>query len=144
MKTMLLTLAAVSTLTATAAFAQPGAYDRGHDDRGVQVQGDFGRGDFGRPGFAAPGAAIDAKEMMIRQRIDTGIRNHSITRREADRLQTELRNIERQEAQFRHSRPGLTRVEVAQLDAKLDRLSASVRIDRNDRDGRQYGNGYGR
>ena len=145
MKTMLLTLAAVSALTATAASAQPGyGYDRGHDDRGVFVQGDFGRGDFGRPSFAQPGVAIDAKEAMISQRIDMGIRNHSLTRREAGRLQAELRDIQRQEDMFRHTRPGLTRAEIAQLDFRLDRLSAMVRIDRNDRDGRQYGYGYGR
>ena len=131
MKTIILTLAAVSTLTATAAFAQPGRDYR--DNR-----------DFGRPPIAAPGVSIDARQAMLAQRIDRGLRDGSISRREAMRLNTELREIARTEAGFRRSRPGLTRSEVAQLEVRLDRLAALVRTERNDRDNRQYGAGYGR
>lgn len=129
MKKIILTLAAVSALTATAAAAQPGAgYDR-RDSR-----------DFGRPPIAAPGVGIDARQAMLAQRIDRGVRNGSITRREAARLNAELRDIERAEWTFRRSRPGLTQREIAQLDVRLDRLAALVRMERNDR---QYGAGYG-
>ena len=130
MKKIILTLAAVSALTATAASAQPGAgYDR-RDDR-----------DFGRPPIAAPGVSIDARQAMLAQRIDRGVRNGSITRREAARLNAELREIERTEWTFRRSRPGLTQREIAQLEMRLDRLAALVRFERNDR---QFGYGYGR
>lgn len=130
MKKIILTLAAVSALTATAASAQPGAgYDR-RDNR-----------DFGRPPIAAPGIGIDARQAMLAQRIDRGVRNGSITRREASRLNAELRDIERAEWTFRRSRPGLTEREIVQLEMRLDRLAALVRMERNDR---QFGAGYGR
>lgn len=124
MKKIILTLAAVSALTATAsvASAQPGR-------------------DFGRPPIVAPGYGIDSRQAMIAQRIDTGVRNGTLNRREAARLKTELRDIDRLEAAFRRSRPGLTQVEIAQLNGRLDRLAAQVRIDRNDR---EFGYGYGR
>ena len=129
MKKIILTLAAVSALTATAASAQPGAgYDR-RDNR-----------DFGRPPIAAPGIGIDARQAMLAQRIDRGVRNGSITRREGARLNAELREIERTEWTFRRSRPGLTQREIAQLEMRLDRLAALVRFERNDR---QFGYGYG-
>ena len=132
MKKIILTLAAVSALTATAASAQSyNGYDR-RDDR-----------DFGRPPIAAPGIGIDARQAMLAQRIDRGVRNGTITRREAVRLNAELREIERVEWTFRRSRPGLTQREIATLDVRLDRLAALVRIDRNDRDNRQFGEGYG-
>ncbi len=127
MKKIILTLAAVSALTATAASAQPGRDNR----------------DFGRPPIAAPGVSIDARQAMLSQRIQVGQRNGTITRREATRLNAELRDIDRAEWSFRRSGPGLTRNEIAQLEVRLDRLAAMVRIDRNDRDNRQFGAGYG-
>jgi hypothetical protein len=127
MKKIILTLAAVraETAGATAASAQPGRNDR----------------DFGRPPIAAPGIGIDARQSMIAQRIDTGLRNGTISRREAARLKADLREIDRTEAAFRRSRPGLTQVEIAQLNGRLDRLASQVRVDRHDR---EYGAGYGR
>lgn len=123
MKKIILTLAAVSALTATAsaASAQPGR-------------------DFGRPPIAAPGHGVDSRQAMIAQRIDRSLRNGAISRREAAHLKGELRDIDRLEAAFRRSRPGLTQVEIAQLNGRLDRLAAQVRIDRHDR---EYGYGYG-
>lgn len=124
MKKIILTLAAVSALTATAsaASAQPGR-------------------DFGPPAFAAPGAGIDARQAMMAQRIDRSLRNGAISRREASHLKSELREIDRLEAAFRRSRPGLTQIEAAQLNNRLDRLAAQVRVDRHDR---EFGYGYGR
>ncbi len=130
MKKIILTLAAVSALTATAASAQPGHHDRDFRD---------GR-DFGRPPIAGPGVSIDARQAMLSQRIAIGQRNGSITRREAMRLNSELREIDRLEWNFRRSGAGLNRNEIAQLDFRLDRLAAQVRVERNDR---QYGWGYG-
>jgi hypothetical protein len=130
MNKIILTLAAVSTLAAaSAASAQPGyGYKNGP-----------GR-DFGRPPVAAPGVGIDARQAMIARRIEVGLRNGSLTRWEADRLRMELRNIQRTEIQFRRTGYGLDRREIAQLDARLDRLSSQVRFERNNR---QYGYGYG-
>lgn len=126
MNKIILTLAAVSTLAvAGAASAQPGYNGPGRDFR---------------PPVAAPGASINARQAMLAQRIDMGVRNGSLNRREADRLRVELRNIQRLEAQFRRSGNGLDRREIAQLDNRLDRLSTQVRWERNDR---QFGYGYG-
>ena len=129
MKKIILTLAAVSALTATAsvASAQPGRTDHGRD--------------FGRPPIAAPGPGVDARQAMIAQRIDNGLRNGALSRREAARLKAELREIDRLEAAFRRSRPGLTGSEIAQLNSRLDRLAVQVRVDRRDR---EFGAGYGR
>jgi opacity protein-like surface antigen len=136
MKTIIMTLAAVSALTATAASAQPGYNnDRGFDGGYSQYDRDIRR-----PDFAQPGVGIDARQRMLARRIDIGVRNGTLTRREAERLRYELRSIQRLETQFRYSRPGLTHYEIATLDARLDHLSMQVRIDRNDR---QYGYGYG-
>lgn len=124
MKKIILTLAAVSALTATAtaASAQPGR-------------------DFGRPPIVAPGYGIDSRQAMIAQRIDNGLRNGAISRREAAHLKADLRDIDRMEAAFRRSRPGLTQGEIAQLNGRLDRLAAQVRLERRDR---EFGAGYGR
>ena len=112
MKKIILTLAAVSALgAATAASAQPGH-------------------------FAAPGAGIDARQAEISRRIDLGLRNGSLTRVEASRLRVQMREIDRMERDFRRSRPGLTPREVADLNGRLDRLSAQVFGQRHDR---QYG-----
>jgi hypothetical protein len=126
MNKIILTLAAVSTLAvATAASAQPGY---GYNDR---------RG----PPVSAPASSIDARQAMLAQRIQIGLRNGSLNRREADRLRIELRNIQRMEVQFRRTGYGLDRREIAQLNDRMDRLSTLIRWERNDR---QYGQGYGR
>jgi len=125
MNKIILTLAAVSTLAvATAASAQPGY---GYNDR---------RG----PPVSAPGVNIDARKAMLAQRIQIGLRNGSLTPREATRLRMELRNIQRMEIQFRRTGRGLDRREIALLNARMDRLSTQIRWERNDR---QFGYGYG-
>ena len=53
MKKIILTLAAVSALTATAASAQPHRNDR----------------DFGRPPITVPGVSVDARQAMIAQHV---------------------------------------------------------------------------
>jgi Ni/Co efflux regulator RcnB len=122
MKKILLSIAAVSAVAATAlpvaAMAQ--SYDRGHDDRGGWNQG----GD---------------RVARLDQRIDMGIRNGSLDRREAWRLKGDLRETAR--LQYRYGRDGLTRWERADLDRRFDRISAQIRYERHDRD---YGYGYGR
>ena len=75
---------------------------------------------------AAPWQAINQREANLNQRIEQGIRNGSLTRPEAMRLRSDMRRLERLEAQYRHSRPGLTNSERRDLDRRFDVLSAKV------------------
>ena len=112
MKKTLLSIAAVSAVAAAtvpvAAMAQP--YYGGRADRVERLD----------------------------QRIDMGIRNGSLDRREAWRLKGDLRETARLET--RYSRDGLSRWERADLDRRFDRIGAQIRVERHDRD---YGYGYG-
>lgn len=96
--------------------------------------------------FAAPALAprygydqgwqnINARQARIEARIDRGIRSGALSRREAMRLRAEFRSIERLEAQYRHSRPGLTMAERRDLDRRFDALSAKIRIEKHDHNG---------
>jgi hypothetical protein len=85
---------------------------------------------------AAPfGGNVNQKEAQIAQRIDQGIRNGALTRSEARNLQVRLAQIQRLEQSYR--RGGLNMNERRDLDRRLDALSASVRVDRHDRDFRR-------
>ena len=81
---------------------------------------------------------IDQRQAQLDRRIDQGLRNGSLNRREAWRLRAEFRDIARLEARYRHD--GLSRWERADLDRRFDRLSAQIRYERRDN---QYGYGYG-
>lgn len=82
---------------------------------------------------------INQRQEMLERRIDQGQRYGSLDRREAGRLRSELREAARLE--YRYRRDGLSRWERADLDRRFDRISASIRYERHDRD---YGQGYGR
>lgn len=79
--------------------------------------------------------SINARQANLDRRIDQGIRNGQISRREATRLRGEFSSILRLEANYR--RGGLTAWERTDLDRRFDRLSAQVRSERNDRDNRR-------
>ena len=112
MKKILLSIAAVSAVAATALPAAAMAQSYRHDG-GDRV------------------ARLD-------QRIDMGIRSGSLDRREAWRLKGDLRETARLEA--RYGRDGLSRWERADLDRRFDRISAQIRVERRDRDyGYGYG-----
>ncbi len=83
---------------------------------------------------------INQRQAQLDRRIDQGVRNGSLTRREAGVLRAEVRSIARLEQTYR--RGGLTRWERADLDARFDRLSARIRYERHDRDDRGRGRGY--
>ncbi|WP_213982061.1 hypothetical protein [Sphingomonas sp. dw_22] len=95
--------------------------------------------------FAAPAPAygamqggwqnINARQARIEAQINQGIRSGALSRREATQLRSEFNSLERLEAQYRRSRPGLTLVERRDLDRRFDALSAKVRIQKNDRNG---------
>ena len=115
-----LVLAAASV--AVPAAAQSHHNDRGHD-RGYQNAG-YGNWQ-----------TINQRQATLDRRIDQGVRNGQLSRREATRVRSEFNALLRLEANYR--RGGLTAWERADLDRRFDRLSASIREERRDRDNRR-------
>ena len=115
MKKLLLAIAAVGTLAASApAMAQP----------------------FHGPGFGN-GAEIDQRISELSGRIERGTHDGSLNFREARRLRYQLAYIQRLEVRFGSA--GLNGRERADLNARLDGLSVQVRGDRHDGNGRPGG-----
>lgn len=114
MKTMILTIAAATALTAGAAAAQSYGYGRG-DSRWVP---------------------IDQRQERLAFRIDQGVRSGQLTSREAYRLRMEFNQIARLEARYRIN--GLSNWERADLDRRMDVLTNDIRMARRD-DDRRYG-----
>lgn len=93
--------------------------------------------------FAAPASAqsyngwqsVNARQERLDDRIDQGLRNGSLTRREAMELRSEFRDIARLEARYRASN-GLSQWERRDLDQRFDRLSAQIRFERHDANNR--------
>jgi len=79
--------------------------------------------------------SINARQANLDRRIDQGVRNGSLSRREATRLRGEFNSILRLEANYR--RGGLTAWERNDLDRRFDRLSAQIRYERHDRNNRR-------
>ena len=73
-------------------------------------------------------AALDARIGNLQDRIDTGKRTHDLTRLQAARLTGKLNSIAALKTDFARSGGGLNGSEIATLNAKLDNLSAQVRI----------------
>lgn len=89
------------------------------------------------PAAAAPGG-INAQQARIEQRIEAGVRQQQLTRREASTLRIQAREIARLEARYRVN--GLSAWERNDLERRLVRLDARVGAERNDR---VYAGGYG-
>ena len=86
--------------------------------------------------------SINQRQASLDRRIDMGLRNGSLSRREGARLRSEFNSIARLEQQYR--RNGLSNWERADLDRRFDRLSAQIRSERwdnNNRNGRGHGRG---
>jgi hypothetical protein len=122
MKKVLLSLAAVAAVAAALpAAAQPygQAYgyqgQRGYDQRGW--------------------TPIEVRLERLHTRIERGVQNGRLTRREAQGLRMEFRDLVQRERVY--SRDGLSWQERADLDARFDRLSARIRWERRD-DDRRY------
>ncbi|MBC6980312.1 hypothetical protein [Caulobacter sp. 17J80-11] len=99
------------------------------------------------PVLAAPGGwqSINERQARLDQRIDIGVRNGSLTRHEARSLRAEFNQIARLEARYRQTGRGLEQWERRDLDARFDRLSARIKFERHDRDGRgRYDDRYDR
>jgi len=128
--------ASALALSATAVSAQD--YNRdGYRDapRSSEYRGDY-RND-GHRGDRNAWVSINQRQAQLDRRIDQGVRNGSLNRREAYRLRTEFNQIARLEARYRVN--GLNGWERADLDRRFDSLSAQIRAERHD----QYGSGYG-
>lgn len=83
------------------------------------------------PASAQAWQSINARQARIDSRIDQGIRNGALTRREAVSLRSEFRSLNRLEQQYRSG--GLSLRERRDLDRRFDVLSAKVRYEKNDR-----------
>ncbi|MNJ46540.1 hypothetical protein D3C77_416720 [compost metagenome] len=80
--------------------------------------------------------AISQRKYNLDRRIDQGVRSGQLSRREASRLSNELNSLVRLERAY--MRGGLTMRERRELDRRYDALSAKVRHERRDRDGRRW------
>ena len=125
MKKVLLSLAAVTAIAAAApAVAQPYGVAYGYNNhRNDRV-------------------SVNERETALARRIDTAFRRGELSPYEASRLMGQLRQIEAIEHRYRRTGRGLTANERIELNARLDRLQAQVRVEIRD-DDRRYGYGYG-
>lgn len=136
-KALLPALALVAASVAVPAAAQ--SYDRDHrgnNDRYEQNNGRDYRGNNDRYDHRGDSGwqSINQRQHQLDRRIDRGVHNGSLSRREAGRLRAEFGQLVRLEASYR--RGGLNRYERADLDARFDRLAARIRYERHDRDDR--------
>ncbi|MDO9336658.1 MAG: hypothetical protein EON95_13165 [Caulobacteraceae bacterium] len=89
------------------------------------------------PALAAPWQNINQRQAQLDRRIDQGVRNGALTRREAGNLRNEFRGIARLEARYRAT-AGLQTWERRDLDRRFDVLSAKIRWERHDRQDRGH------
>jgi hypothetical protein len=92
--------------------------------------------------FAVPTAAtaqswqpINARQANLYDRIERGVRTGALNRAEATRLRTQFQALDRLERRYRAG--GLSRWERNDLNQRFDALSARIRIQKNDRQGRR-------
>lgn len=80
--------------------------------------------------------SISQRKYNLDRRIDQGVRNRSLSYREATRLKAQLNELVRLERNY--MRNGLSMRERQDLDSRYDRLSRQVRSERNDWDNRRH------
>lgn len=123
MKNMLIPALVLASVSAAALPAAAQNYNR----PGQHQNDDRGYGNW---------QSINVRQASLDRRIDQGVRNGQLSRREATRVRSEFNGLARLENQYR--RGGLTAWERSDLDRRFDRLSASIRYERNDRDNRRH------
>jgi hypothetical protein len=79
---------------------------------------------------------INQRQRMLDARIDAGVRDGSLSRREAVRLRGEFNQLALRETNYRAG-GRFTREERADLDRRFDRLSAQIQAERNDHNNRR-------
>jgi opacity protein-like surface antigen len=125
-----MTLAALAATAGLAAAAAPAAaQDWRYDRPGYGY--DYGYARYDRGDYN-----IDARQARLNDRIEDGVRDGSITWREARELREQSRDIARVEARYRYD--GLNGWERADLDRRLDRLDQQIRYERRDGDYRRW------
>ena len=124
MKTLLIPALAVAVASAALPAAAQ-SYDRHGPSRGPSYEQNYNGWN-----------AIAQRKYNLDRRIDRGVQTRQLSYREASRLKDELNSLVRLERQYQ--RGGLTRWERQDLDRRYDRLSAKVRYERNDHNGRRY------
>lgn len=124
-KALLPALALVAASVAVPAMAQ----SYGHPNGGQRHNPSYQQPSYGN------WQSINQRQRQLDHRIDVGVRNGQLSRREAVRLRSEFNALVRLEANYR--RGGLTRWERTDLDRRFDRLSAQIRMERRDRDDRR-------
>ncbi|WP_334164530.1 hypothetical protein [Phenylobacterium sp.] len=128
MKNILLSVAAAAALATAAAPAAAQSWDRGHDRAYAGARHTSGE--------------VDGLEWKI----NNAAREGRISRGEARELMGELRAV--QPLAWRVETGQASRWERQRLDQAVNRIERAVntyrRADRYDRDGREYGYGYGR
>ena len=121
------TAIALGAIFSTAVFAQPAGY------------GGYGwHGGYGGPAvaIAQPGVDLERRDAINNERIEHGIRNGQITRREAFRLREQQERIERMEARARADGV-VTERERARIEFAQNELSRNIRFEKhNDRQAR--------
>lgn len=133
-----LTAAVAAAAMSAPATAQP--YGRGsdrQDPQGRYEQDDRGY-DRGERYDDRGAYNLNQRQERLMLRIEHGVRNGSLNRREAYRLRDSAWQIARIEARYRVN--GLSNWERADLDRRFDNLDQQIRHERRDRD---YGYGYG-
>jgi hypothetical protein len=90
------------------------------------------------PGYASfqgGWQSINGRQARLEDRINQGIRSGALSRSEAMRLRNEFRQLARLEARYRAT-GGLNVRERMDLDHRFDALSARVRYQKHDNEGR--------
>lgn len=82
--------------------------------------------------------SINSRQANLEMRINQGVRSGQLSRSEAARLRNEFASLNRLEAQYRRSRPGITIAERRDLDRRFDALSARVNYQKHDRERRDH------
>jgi hypothetical protein len=80
---------------------------------------------------------ISRRQARLDQRIDNGVRNGQLSRREATRLRSEFGALVRLEGSYRRTN-GLSQWERQDLDRRYDRLAYQIRLERRDDDNRRF------
>ncbi|MGE3142636.1 MAG: hypothetical protein AB7L65_04900 [Hyphomonadaceae bacterium] len=78
--------------------------------------------------------SINQRQRNLDTRIDAGVRDRSLSYREAQQLRAEFRHLSALETRYRRSGGGLSYAERVDLDRRFDRLSTQIRAERRDRD----------
>ena len=147
-----LSLIALATMSFAASHAQanhdtPSRYDQ-HYGQSWQDRGDYGPR-HGQRVNQQQIAEINARQAQQHNRIEQGMRNGTLTRREYRTLMSELQNFDTVKRDFM-SDGFLTPSEFRQLDNRLDTAARNIRMEKRDNDTRtshydngRYGNRWG-